>query len=415
MHILIFLDQNPASLGGVQASVLLQQKYLEMAGHKVTVAAPASRFGRKSIMGTDGKVSQIIYPSIPLTLNREYNANVNLGGAYRQIVAEIEALGEAVDVVHVQADWWGALLGVGYAKRQNLPLVNTLHTNLIIGVNKVVGIVGARFLFWLHSEVFGRWVTGKPWQGSVNGWRYLTQICSQSSVVIAPSGHFARLVRQMSVAADPVVIPTGVDDVALHGLFDGRTPAGELKSADGTSSGYAPVKFAWSGRFSHEKRMMEFLQAFAQANVPAQVEIFGNGPLQKQATQFINDNGLADRVTIVGRVAHDEMLRRLAASHALIQTSVGFETQGMTVYEAGVVGTPAVLCDWNIADDLPEGSYWRASDQSVGALAGAIRQAHEDILAGQAKQIDLRGLMYQSQLYKRSIEVYERAISAHNR
>jgi len=37
--------------------------------------------------------------------------------------------------------------------------------------------------------------------------------------------------------------------------------------------------------------------------------------------------------------------------------------------------------------------------------------AHADILAGRSKQIDLRGQMYQSQLYKRSIEIYERAIS----
>ena len=375
--------------------MLLQQKYLELAGHKVTVAAPASRFGRKSVPG------QIIYPSIALTPNREYNACLNLTGALRQIAAEIDAMGEPVDVVHVQADWWGALLGVTYATRHNLPLVNTLHTNLIIGVNKVVGIVGARFLFWLHSELFGRLVSGRAWQGSVNGWRYLRQICSRSAVVIAPSGHFARLVREMAVAADPVVIPTGVDDVALHGLFDGRQPAGPG----------APVQFAWSGRFSHEKRMMEFLQAFALADVPAQVQIFGGGPLEKQARAFITEKGLTDRVTIVGRVAHDEMLRRLAASHALVQTSVGFETQGMTVYEAGVVGTPAILCDWNIADDLPDDSYWRVNGQSVEALAAAIQLAHADILAGRSKQIDLRGQMYQSQLYKRSIEIYERAIS----
>jgi glycosyltransferase involved in cell wall biosynthesis len=403
VHILIFLDQNPASLGGVQASVLLQQKYLERAGHRVTIAAPASKFGRRSVQHPDQKSGQIIYPSFPLTPNREYNATANLTGAYNQIVRELEAIGEPVDVVHVQADWWGALLGVGFAVKQNLPLVNTLHTNLIIGVNKVVGIVGARLLFWMHSEYFGRWVDGKAWQGSVNGWRYLRQICSRSAVVIAPSGHFARLVREMSVAADPVVIPTGVDDAALEGILNEP----QRRATD------AEVLFAWSGRFSHEKRMMEFLQAFKLAAVPAKVQIFGSGPLAKQARAFIEANALTQQIQIVGRVTHTEMLRRLSAADALIQTSVGFETQGMTVYEAGVVGTPAVLCDWNIADDLPSDSYWRTANQSVEALAATIRGAYQDIQAGNAKQIDLRGLMYQSQLYQRSIEVYQRAIAAH--
>jgi len=397
VHILIFLDQNPASLGGVQASVLLQQKYLELAGHRVTVAAPASKFAPKS------KPGQIIYPSFPLTLNREYNANANLGRAYRQIVTELEQIGEPVDVVHVQADWWGALLGVGFAQRQNLPLVNTLHTQLMIGATQVVGAVMARLLIWTHSETFGRWVDHQSFRGRGNGWTYLRQICSHSQAVIAPSGHFARLAKEMGVAAHLHVVPTGVDDAALEGVF----------AAQRRHGGDEPIVFAWSGRFSQEKRMMEFLQAFQLANIPAQVQIFGNGPLQKQAEQYIRDNNLQDRVTIVGRVSHTEMLQRLANADALIQTSVGFETQGMTVYEAGVVGTPSVLCDWNIADDLPDGSYWRVANQSTQALAASLAEAYADIRAGRGKHIDLRQSMYQSQLYKRSIEIYEGAIAAH--
>jgi len=163
--------------------------------------------------------------------------------------------------------------------------------------------------------------------------------------------------------------------------------------------------------------MMEFLQAFRKANVPAKVKIFGNGPLESKARDFIAQNGLADRVTIVGRVSHEEMLRQLAQADALIQTSVGFETQGMTVYEAGVVGTPSVLCDWNIADDLPAESHWRVADsgptQEVAELAKAITTAYNDLVAGNGKHIDLRGEMFQSELYKKSIEIYDRAIVAH--
>jgi len=225
------------------------------------------------------------------------------------------------------------------------------------------------------------------------------------------------------VAAHLHVVPTGVDDAALEGVFAAQRRhgsgdgAGAVQGGAGRGRGPAssdePIVFAWSGRFSQEKRMMEFLQAFQLANIPAQVQIFGNGPLQKQAEQYIRDNDLQDRVTIVGRVSHTEMLQRLANADALIQTSVGFETQGMTVYEAGVVGTPSVLCDWNIADDLPDGSYWRVANQSTQALAASLAEAYADIRAGRGKHIDLRQSMYQSQLYKRSIEIYEGAIAAH--
>ena len=394
VHILIFLDQNPASLGGVQASVLLQQKYLERAGHKVTVAAPASKFPPKA--------GQILYPSFPLTFNREYAANARLTHAYNFIVAELAKQHQPVDVVHVQADWWGALLGVGFAKRQNLPLVHTLHTQLMIGATQVVGEFAARFLIWLHSEVYSRWVEDKAFRGRGNGWNYLRQVSSRANAVIAPSGHFARLAKEMGVASLIHVVPTGVDDAALDGIFKAQ----HRRTDD------EPVEFVWSGRFSQEKRLMEFLEAFALAKIPATASLYGNGPLEKQAQKFIDAHGLQNQVSIVGRVSHDEMLRRLANTDALIQTSVGFETQGMTVYEAGVVGTPSVLCDWNIVDDLPADSNWRVKDQSVEALAATLKQAYQDITDGKTKHIDLRSALYQSELVKRSIAIYESVIGA---
>jgi glycosyltransferase involved in cell wall biosynthesis len=392
MHVVIFLDQNPASLGGVQASVLLQQKYLELAGHKVTVCAPKSRF--KAAPG------QIAYPSFPLSLNREYAATANLNGAYAHVVSELQKQGVPVDVVHVQADWWGALLGVLFAKRQNLPLVHTLHTQLMIGASLVVGAVGARFLIWLHSEVYCRFVEERPFAGHGHGWKYLAQVASRAQAVIAPSGHFARLAKAMGVASHIDVVPTGVDDVALAGLY---------KSPRSATDDY-PVRFAWSGRFSSEKRLMEFLEAYKLADVPAVVRIYGSGPLERRARNFIKHNGLEERAIIVGRVTHQQMLTELASADALIQTSVGFETQGLTVTEAGVVGTPSVLCDWNIADDLPAESFWKVPNPSIAALAQTIRQAHADILAGRSKRIDLRNELFQSVLCQKSVDIYQRAI-----
>jgi hypothetical protein len=117
------------------------------------------------------------------------------------------------------------------------------------------------------------------------------------------------------------------------------------------------------------------------------------------------------------------MLRELRAAHALVQTSIGFETQGMTVYEAGVVGTPAILCDPNIAGELPNNSYWlvpplansklRESKQlQIEALAETIKAAHAEIIDGKSKAIDLRQDLYQSNLVAKSVAIYEEAIAA---
>lgn len=390
MHILIFLDQNPASLGGVQASVLLQRKYLQLRGHRVSIAAPRSKFKPSDEL--------ILYPSFPLTPDREYNAAARLNRAYEYILAELSKVPEPVDVVHVQADWWGALLGAGFAKRQNLPLVHTLHTNLMIGATHVVGALGARLLVFAHSLYFKAWVSPRPNGDMGSAWFYLSQIASRASTVIAPTGHFARLAREMGVAAKLEVLPTGVDDAALGGLFK--------SSADRSPD--SPVRFVWSGRFSNEKRLLEFIDALALSEVPAIVDIYGNGPLEKKAQQAIEQHRLSERVKIQGRISHQQMLQELASADALIQTSVGFETQGMTVYEAGVVGTPSVVCDWNIAEDLPEGSCWQVANQGVPALAETLRTAYSEILAGNAKSVDLRGQLYQSVLSERAEAIYRR-------
>ena len=246
-------------------------------------------------------------------------------------------------------------------------------------------------------------ISSQVFAGHGHGWKYLAQVASRAQVVIAPSGHFARLAKAMGVASSIEVVPTGVDDVALDGLF--HTPR--------TSIDASPVRFAWSGRFSNEKRLMVFLEAFKLAKVPAQVRIYGSGPLERRARRYIADNHLGELVTVVGRVTHEQMLHELAQADALIQTSVGFETQGLTVTEAGVVGTPSILCDWNIADDLPADSFWRVDNPSVAALARAIRAAHEDIAAGHTKKIDLRHQLFQSVLCQRSVDIYQRAIALH--
>jgi 1,2-diacylglycerol 3-alpha-glucosyltransferase len=394
MHILVFLDQSPHSLGGVQASVLLQQKYLEKAGHRVILVAPASSADPVSTPGC------IVYPSFALTPNREYTATANLGKAYQHVLTELAALRVKVDVVHVQADWWGALLGAGFARRQNLPLVNTLHTNLTTGAAKVVGALGASFLYLLHSEVFGRWVLGRPGCITADGWKYLRLITSTAHTVIAPSAHFAQLAKEKHVAQELVVIPTGVDDDSIVVNPDAAKREG--------------VTFAWSGRFSHEKRVMEFLEALKLANLPAKARIYGSGALEKKMRRFIASSGMADRVTIVGRVSHQQMIQELAQAQALVQTSIGFETQGMTVFEAGVVGTPSVLCDWNIAEELPDGSFWKTSDDTVESLAAAITEAYNDLSEGSGKRINLSSTMLQSKLFAKSLGVYQKAIAEHS-
>ena len=46
MHVVMFGDQHVESLGGAQVSMRLQRRFLEKAGHTVTIVAPAMHGAR---------------------------------------------------------------------------------------------------------------------------------------------------------------------------------------------------------------------------------------------------------------------------------------------------------------------------------------------------------------------------------
>ena len=93
-----------------------------------------------------------------------------------------------------------------------------------------------------------------------------------------------------------------------------------------------------------------------------------------------------------------------------MQTSIGFETQGMTVFEAASLGTPAIVTDPDIGGELGSG-FWQVPDASVAALAETLRVAASDIAAGTAPvpEPTIRERFRQSSRTAAMVEVYERA------
>ena len=71
MHVVMFGDQHAETLGGAQVSMRLQRRFLEKAGHTVTIVAPAVHGPRGRSIAPDAAYADI--PSIPITPDREYS------------------------------------------------------------------------------------------------------------------------------------------------------------------------------------------------------------------------------------------------------------------------------------------------------------------------------------------------------
>lgn len=420
MHVVMFADQHLESLGGAQVSMRLQKRFLERAGHVVTVVAP--RLHRPA----SDDPAYLDLPSIAITPDREYALTWPGARTDRFLDAEMGAR-LPVDVVHVQADFWGAFIGHRFAARHGLPVVHTMHNRVDVGIEATApfpGLVLRALNAWARralpavrqgdgsSHGAGADSRGSAAPGAsspnvpasrVDGWAFLHRLARLSRAVTAPSGHFARRLERHGVAPSVDVIWNGIDDDVL----DAALAFGPSTRRPGRP------RFVWLGRMSPEKRLLPFLEAVVASGIEADVEIIGGGAQLKAARRLLERGRPVAGVTFAGRLPYAETLARLADADAVVQTSVGFETQGMTVFEAASLGTPAVVSDPDIAAELGGGT-WTVADATVTALAETLRRAAADIAAGSPVRPEpsIAERFRQSSRTAAMVAVYERAVTA---
>lgn len=377
MHILVVTDQHPESLGGVQVALRLQRRYLERAGHVVTIAAPALHSASYAPSERD-RAAYIDLPSVSITRDREYGVTWPGRRSDRALdaaLAEREAAGgPPVDLVHIQGDFWGAMVGLRAAKRLGLPVMFTMHNNVEEGtraVSRLAPLAFAGLRVWRRIAVgpVPRAERARVAASSGGAWRYLAELASGAALVTAPSAHFADTLVQHGVADAVEITQGGVDDEVI-----------EAVRAVPRSARTRP-RLVWLGRMSGEKRVLEFVEALGASGVDADVTLHGAGLLLTRVQRRIDALGIADRVRIAGPVPYAQALAAMRDADALVQTSIGFETQGLTPYEAAALGTPTIFCDPNIASDLAAKPSWLARDASVAALADALRLAVSELAA----------------------------------
>ncbi|GEC76096.1 glycosyltransferase [Microbacterium maritypicum] len=402
MHIVFFGDQHLDSLGGAQVSMRLQREFLERAGHTVTVVAPKMH-GARSSSGSHGG-AYVDLPSMPITSDREYSMSWP-GRVTDRFLDKAMTRRPPVDLVHVQADFWGAFIGHRYAQRHGIPVVHTMHNRVDVGIAAVTPLhrpVLAALNMWRGIAMRGvATSSGRDRVRGSDGWAFLRGLAAGASAVTAPSTHFARRLEQHDVFPHVDVIWNGIDD----DLRAQTLAQGPAERAPGRP------RFVWLGRMSPEKRLLPFLEAFVASGVDADLEIIGGGAQRAAAEKIVRGR---DGVHFAGRLTYPQTLARIAAADALVQTSIGFETQGMTPFEAATLGTPSVICDPDIAAELG-GGLWAVpdaagEDRRTAALAETLRQAASDIADGTAPTPlpEVAEAFRQSSRTAAMVEVYER-------
>ncbi len=190
-------------------------------------------------------------------------------------------------------------------------------TNCVAYIHEVLGPIWSAFYPWPISAI-GRWQ--EAWiQGLYRNVPFWTPSESTKKDLAA---HGIR---------DVTVIRNGIDMVPLPSL--------EEKPLQ------APLRLICVSRTAPNKRVdhaIRALKLLADRDVPARLQVVGDGECRPGLEQLTRTLGLEDRVRFTGWLSEKEKNAELRQAHFLIHTSQR-EGWGLNVIEANAMGTPAVV------------------------------------------------------------------------
>ena len=348
MRIAIFSDSYRPEINGVVTSVDTVCDELRRQGHEVYIFAPRY-FGRK-----DENPWHVRFPSIPFPFPQMKERRVSLpwGGALRKF----GKLG--IDVIHSQVPGTIGIYALIASWLWRVPHVHTYHTH---------------YMEYTHYVPFGLAISRRAviW--------IARHFCGRCQHVISPSHGMREAIQEHGVDAPISVIPTGIDmrierpNQTLSNLLE--------KYGFGDQIRIAGKRLLVSvGRLGREKNIRYPIRALAIIKERHDIHLLmiGNGPDRGEIEELIDRLGLADRVTLLGYLEHEDVFALIKHCDLFVFASVT-ETQGLVLLESMSVGTPIVAVAGIGVSDLLEHDTGRfATRSSMVDFTNAVDQMLSD-------------------------------------
>ena len=332
MRIVHAADSFAPDVGGIERQVEDLARRQSAAGHDVTVITAVHEeadLGLQVVRAAAGRWLTVAFP----------------WRNFRMVAAVLDS--GPIDVVHAHFTVVSplAIYVVRAASRRGIPVAITVHS------------------LWWKVAVATR-ISMLPF-----GWGRIRAAWSGVSGVAA-----AHVRRTLPGAATVSVVPNLVDT-------DWWQPVEPVRE-----TGADEVRLILVGRLKKRKHVREFIDVLAavRPRIPAdcivRVRIVGEGPRRDDLQRQIDDLGLADWVTLMGRREPDEIRTLLHESDLFIASS-RLESFGIAALEARAAGLPVMgyrgngLSDF-IADDV-EGVLVDDAQEMTDALVKLLGEPGE--------------------------------------
>lgn len=317
MKIALFTDTYRPYISGVVNSIDMIKQGLEEKGHEVYIVCMTTSLDKDyietnpNVIKFDGKK----YPLKQLELYRYMSGFKKKADSLKKY---------NFDVVHIHTEFSAGKLGMLYAKRNNVPLVYTFHTNYedyFKFVTDTAKFITHPFLLWNVKRVI------KKYQ-------------KRSDALIVPTKKVENIFRKYKFKFPVEIIPTGIDvDIFNRGNVD-VNKVDEIKKQYNLENKFV---FCSIGRVSFEKSIDTCINAFAAADIENSVMLIcGVGPAEDSLKELVKKLNIEDKVIFAGMIPYKDIPAYYAASNIFLNAS-STETQGLTYIEAISSGVPILV------------------------------------------------------------------------
>lgn len=274
------------------------------------------------------------------------------------------------DLVHIQTPFVAHYAGVRFARRADIPCIETYHTFFEEYVHHYVPAL---------PRVTGRALA-----------RALTRSqCRDVQALVAPSEPLRQSLLQYGIDTPVHVVPTGLP-------ADRFTPGDPRRFRELARVPADRPLVTYIGRVAHEKNIEFLVRMFVRvrAAVPrAMLVIAGEGPARESLRRLVAGLGLEDHVHFAGYLDRNTALLDCYAAASVFVFASRTETQGLVLLEAMAQGAPIVstaeLGTRSIL--LPGCGALVVAEQHEPFAAAVVRVLTEPGLAGTLSQ---QGLPY---------------------
>jgi glycosyltransferase involved in cell wall biosynthesis len=314
------------------------------------------------------------------------------------------------DIVHFQHLAYLSAELPDIARRQNIPVVMTLHDfwfkcSKILLLRYTGEICRDNEGFRACADCVSRRRRGEPARGLMalmlkRRDQLLRRALRQAQAVIVPS----QFLREQYVtdgylpASSVQVIEHGIDTAAVL----------PHRSRDGGE----PIRFAYIGGIAAHKGVHILVEAFNRVHGQATLDIYGNPQAYPAYAAELQQKIKHPSIQLRGNLARQDLWRTLHEIDAVVVPSLWYETLSLIVSEAFAAGVPVIASRLgSLADRVEDGVtgfLFPPGDSLV--LAGLLQQMVDDPARLADMQQQIGPVMSATENARRIEEVYSRLL-----